>query len=53
MDATRSAGYFDGGNVKTELSYGKERRDAPARKRDHRRPQSEIDAMKLWLNKKH
>jgi hypothetical protein len=24
MDATRSAGYFDGGSAETELSYGKD-----------------------------
>ena len=53
MDATRSTGYFDGGCAKAELSYRKDpvmRRLAGEIIVDQ---QSEIDAMNLWLSKKH
>ena len=53
MGATRSAGYFDGGCTKAELSCGKDpvmRRLAEEIIVDQ---QSEIDAMNLWLSKKH
>jgi hypothetical protein len=53
MDATRSTGYFDGGCAKAELSY---RRDPVTRRLAGEiivDQQSEIDAMNLWLSKKH
>jgi uncharacterized protein (DUF305 family) len=53
MDATRSIGYFDGDCAKAELSYGKDpvmRRLAGEIIVDQ---QSEIDALNLWLRKKH
>jgi uncharacterized protein (DUF305 family) len=53
MNATRSTGYFDGGRAKAELSYGKRpvmRQLAGEIIVDR---QSEIEAMNLWLSKKH
>ena len=38
MGANPSGGYFDSSCAKAELSYGKRPRDAPARRRGHRRP---------------
>jgi uncharacterized protein (DUF305 family) len=46
-------GYFDGGCAKAELSYGKDHVMRGLAEEIIVEQKSEIDAMNLWLNKKH
>jgi uncharacterized protein (DUF305 family) len=53
MDAARSTGYFDAGCARAELSNGKDHVMRGLAKEIAVDQKSEIDAMNLWLNKKH